>query len=222
MSRSFYYGTEAQLYQGSQAFTAKIDSDPQRYGLVEQQCMEYAAVALAYADAYFACSHPATRTRSKRFAKLEAKRALCDATAALVKIINGMAGVTDPERLNLGLSIVESPRPSQRPGTPDAFSIELSQLGMLTLKWTCANPQRGVMYIVSRSIGGSSGGAFEYLGVTGERRFVDATIPAGATAIVYRVQAVRLKKVGEPAQFNVNFGTNGRQLPTSMRSRLAA
>jgi hypothetical protein len=51
-------------------------------------------------------------------------------------------------------------------------------------------------------------GEFEYLGGSGAKEFIDATIPAGETALTYQIQAVRSTAVGLWATFNVNFGTN--------------
>ena len=51
-----------------------------------------------------------------------------------------------------------------------------------------------------------AGGPLEFLGLTGTRRFEDATIPAGTTGAVYRITAVRSTRRGEPAEFIVNLG----------------
>jgi len=61
------------------------------------------------------------------------------------------------------------------------------------------------MYTVSRRIGVD--GPFVQLGLSGKKRFVDDTIPAGTSQIVYQIQAIRSTRVGPAAQFNVNFGT---------------
>jgi hypothetical protein len=62
------------------------------------------------------------------------------------------------------------------------------------------------MYQVGRQIG--STGPFVYVGGSGEKKFVDETLPAGTASVTYRVQAVRSTKVGMVATHNVNFGTS--------------
>jgi hypothetical protein len=64
------------------------------------------------------------------------------------------------------------------------------------------------MYQVWRSVTGSAG-AYEYCGGTGQRTFTDATLPAGASSITYKVQAVRSTGVSAFSQFNVNFAIGG-------------
>lgn len=46
-------------------------------------------------------------------------------------------------------------------------------------------------------------------GAAGSRKFLDGTLPAGASPVTYQVTAVRSTAAGNPAQFVVNFGTGG-------------
>jgi hypothetical protein len=48
-----------------------------------------------------------------------------------------------------------------------------------------------------------------FAGATGSRRFVDASLPAGAAPVTYMITAVRSTAAGNPAQFTVNFGAGG-------------
>lgn len=113
------------------------------------------------------------------------------------------------------------------PGQPTQFTFELDARGALELSWKCKNPRGavGTMYQVSRRIG--PGGELVPLGITGEKRFVDETIPAGSTQVIYQIQAIRSTAAGPIATFNVNFGTGrARSTMTSAmqleRSKLAA
>jgi hypothetical protein len=98
------------------------------------------------------------------------------------------------------------------PGQPTGFAIELRTVGSLVLRWKCKSPRGavGTLYHVHRKIvvtgAGGGDGKFEYLGCTGERKFVDETVPAGASAIIYQIQAMRSTATGPSATFNVNFG----------------
>jgi len=100
-----------------------------------------------------------------------------------------------------------TPSPVGAPGQPNNFAVELAADGALTINWKCANPVGcvGTIYQVWRRT--TADGEFAYLGGTGERKFVDATIPAGSSQVTYQMQAVRSTAAGPWAQFNVNFGT---------------
>src|SRR4051812_34928506 len=76
MARSFYLGTDAELYTGSESFSTKITATPTAYGLVAAQATAYAAKNTAYAAAYVEAVDPETRTKGKVEAKNEAKRQL--------------------------------------------------------------------------------------------------------------------------------------------------
>lgn len=101
-----------------------------------------------------------------------------------------------------------TPSPVGPPGRPSDFVVGLSATGALQLRWKCDNPAgaTGTVYEIRRRIGG---GAFEFVGVPGERIFEDVTIPAGTSSIVYQITAVRSTSRGSAAQFLVNFGTAG-------------
>ena len=78
----------------------------------------------------------------------------------------------------------------------------------IQLHWKCKHPRRaaGAAYQVFRRDAADQ--PFAYLGTTGKRSFTDDTLPAGLSAITYRVRAIRSTAVGEPADFSVSFGTS--------------
>ncbi|HLL89692.1 MAG TPA: hypothetical protein VK324_10330, partial [Tepidisphaeraceae bacterium] len=99
--------------------------------------------------------------------------------------------------------------PLGKPGSPTAMTAELSAAtGALALTWRCRQPEgsKGVLYDVWRRIGDN--GAFEYLGSTGRKTFVDQTLPPGAGRVMYRIVARRSTKVGDAAEFPVNLGVS--------------
>ncbi len=100
-----------------------------------------------------------------------------------------------------------TPSPMGAPGEPTDFAALLQNNGALTITWKCANPagSQGTTYQVWRRLAGTNELAF--IGVTGEKKFVDATIPAGTTQAMYQIQAFRSTAAGPWAQFNVNFTT---------------
>lgn len=129
--------------------------------------------------------------------------------SALMSKIRGFAEVTDDIRVYSRAQIPPPApaAPAPPPGKPNGFSINLLQTGTLVLRWKCANPAStfGTIYEVRRRIGN---GELTFVGTTGVKSFTDHTIPAGSTGIVYQITAVRSTRRGQPAQFNVNFGTD--------------
>ncbi len=82
-----------------------------------------------------------------------------------------------------------TPSPVGPPGQPSGFAAQLDGDGSLIITWKCVNPAGGTMYQVFRQIGGE--GDFDYIGGSGEKKYIDTTIPAGATQLTYKVQAQR-------------------------------
>jgi hypothetical protein len=207
MGKSFFRGTDAELYAASNVFAAKILASFGALGLTEQQAVSYGELNAVWRAAYKAAINPGTRTRGKVAAKNSAKAAVKVMAADLAKIIAG-TGVTDEQKIDLGLSVRAQPTPGALPGEPTRLRVELSAIGTLGLKWSCTNPPttRGTVYQIWRKIGG---GEFVYLGMTGRKRFVDETLPAGSSSIMYQIQAMRSTVAGPCATFNVNFGVTG-------------
>ncbi len=224
MARSFYYGTDAQLYSSSRSFSEKISADPGAYGLNPEQSAAYAIVDADYRAAYVAAITPETRTKGKVATKNDARAALMAMAASLAKLIDGTPTVTDSQKIDLGLNVRSAPTPTPPPGKPDSFTVNLSETGAIELAWKCSNPAGATMYHIWRRIGIK--GEFIYLGTFGKRRFTDDTLPAGTSMATYQVQAVRSNLVGPMTQYNVNFGVNGAtQIANSMRTnrtRIAA
>ena len=102
-----------------------------------------------------------------------------------------------------------TPQPKSPPGQPYKLTVVVEQDGSLSLGWKCDTAgASGTTYQVYRSNTGSTG-AFEFLGGSGERKFVDATIPAGTTAVTYKIRGLRSTAAGPWNTFNVTFGAAG-------------
>lgn len=106
-----------------------------------------------------------------------------------------------------GLPIPSTPAHKGDPGTPYAYKLELQPDGSLKMKFKCNNPvgTTGTIYHVYRQI---DDGAFVYLGGSGQKQFVDTTIPTGVTKLTYKIQAVRSNAIGVCGEFTVKFGPN--------------
>lgn len=217
MSKSFHWGTDAQVYSGARNFSALISRSPSSYGLSESQASDYAAIASTWMSAYEAAVDPMTRTKGKIAAKEDALQAVRIATGRLAKIIDGTATVSDQQKIDLGLSVRGPRRKLGAPGTPSDIKVTLSATGALTLTWKCTNPGPGTIYEIHRSV---AGGAKTYLGSTGQKKFTDDTLPA-SSRVTYTIQAVRSRAKGEWASFNVNFGVGPTSAATTPKSDVA-
>lgn len=128
MARSFYFGTDAEVYTGSTAFHTKIAATPTAFGLVAGDATAYGVKQAAYATGYLAAIDPETRTKAKVATKNAAKQALKDATAALAKKIDGTTTVTDEQKIELGLNVRKTPSPVPVPEDQPKIDI-LSVVG---------------------------------------------------------------------------------------------
>jgi hypothetical protein len=206
MARSFFTGTDHQLYMGSKAFSAKISESAESYGLQPEQAAQYALLNEAYAQAYQTSREPAHRTPGATASKNDAKSALKLMAAQLAKIIDGTASVSAAQKIELGLNVRAMPSPMAPPGKPDQFGVILLGDGSIRIKWKCPNPvgAHGTVYQVWRR--NAPGAAYTFLGSTGHKRFDDATLPAGSSCVTYKVQAVRSKSTGPATEYVVMFG----------------
>ncbi len=102
----------------------------------------------------------------------------------------------------------KNPSPIRELDKPHRFSAKLGALGTIILQWKCTQPRgaTGVIYQVSRQLG--STGEMLPIGVTGKKKFLDATIPQGTSIVTYNVRAVRSTGTSEWASYDVKFGAN--------------
>jgi hypothetical protein len=207
MSRSFYYGTDAQLLSSSNSFSALITANPTSYGLVAGQATAYGTLNTAFGTALALWLAPATRTKVTLENKNAAREALIANAKMLAAIIQSTPTVTNGQRAALGLSIRETPTPVGSLGKPTKLKVTLSETGALELGWSCSSPRAsGMTYQIYRR--NAPDGEFTYIGGSGEKKFTDATLPAGSSQVTYQIQAVRSTAVGPWASFNVNFGVS--------------
>lgn len=206
MGRSFYFGTAAQLYTGSQTFSDLINASATTYGLTTAQATAYKALNDDYAAKYRLSEAPETRTRGTIQARNDSTVLLTQKAAELAKIVDATPTVTNQQKIDLGLSVRATPTPKPPPGTPSHFRVELLGDGSVQVTWRANNPtgMTGVTYQIWRRFG--SAGEFAFAGASGEKRYVDSTIPAGTPQVQYQVRGIRPTAAGAWAQFNVNFG----------------
>ncbi|HYE21898.1 MAG TPA: hypothetical protein VEA69_25890 [Tepidisphaeraceae bacterium] len=182
------------------------------------------AVGLSTAE----CTELGTKTSSARTAYADQQVAIQAAKAAtelfhnevaalgafgagLIKKVRARAELTGDLNVYVLAQIPgpATPAPRPAPGKPTNLKVGLDGNGAIELSWKCPNPTgtAGTVYQVWRATGGSAD--YSFLGAVGSRKFTDATVPAGATRLTYRIQAARSTAVGPWAEFNVNFGIPG-------------
>lgn len=181
-------------------------------GLTSAQATAFKTAANAARSAYnnqlaaeaakLAATNTATTAR-------RAARVMC---AELIAVIKGYANQqANPNRVydDAQIPAPATPTPAPAPGTPFDFTVELLQSGAITLRWKCTNPAgtSGTIYEVRRRANQTSGTPFVFIGATGTREFTDDTL--GSTAVTYEITAVRSTRRGNPATWNVSFGTGG-------------
>lgn len=123
MAKSFFLGTDHELYTGAADFSTKISATPGAFGLDASECTAFAAVNAAYASAYEASQDPATRTKAKIAAKNQARANLRAMAADLARIINGTPTVTDEQKIELGLNVPATRAPIPPPGVAPVAEI---------------------------------------------------------------------------------------------------
>lgn len=168
------------------------------------------ALSAAVADATTALSDQETKQNAAKGATLalkDALEAMDNLGMIIVEQVRTKARTTPGVYALSNIPEPATPSPRPAPGTPYEPKLILEQDGALTITFKCNNGgNSGTMYQVYRRNGPTE--PYAIIGGTGKREFTDETIPAGATQLTYKIQAVRSTRKGAWAEFNVNFGTN--------------
>ena len=150
--------------------------------------------------------------------KNAAKAATIDYNMAILAMVNATADVIKQVKTKAATSNSDTPyslanipvpaiaAPVGPPGTATDFKVKVEGDGTLVLTWKCPQPPGavGTTYNVFRRT--TPSGPFDFLGTAGQRKFIDATLPANSVQITYQIQAIRSTAIGANAQFLVNFG----------------
>lgn len=100
--------------------------------------------------------------------------------------------------------------PVAPPGQPTNFREELNPGGSITISWKAAHPEGSdrVVYFVQRKLNTQAN--FSLVGGTGERKYLDATLPANSGGATYIVTAQRGQVSGAPSQeLSISLGVSG-------------
>ncbi len=186
-----------------------VDNDS-LIGLTEPQALSFqtaynnAATAVQQQDAAISAAKAATTNANEKVGILRRSATLT------TRMIRTFAENTNNPNV---YAIAQIPPPADPgvappPAKPIDLSVELNNSsGALVLRWKASNPvgTSGTSYLVKRKLPTQS--AFIFLGITGEKKFVDESFTAGPDSVQYIVQGHRAGSEGpESNVFTVNFG----------------
>lgn len=181
-----------------------IGTTAARVAAVQQKVEAAQAARLARAQAVSAA-------RSATLGLKMAMAELAEVGAQVIGEVKARAAVEGSEiYTRASIRPPASPSPIGKPGKPSSLSVELMSIGSLRLAWKCRHPRgaKGTMYQVWRRL--DSSGEYTFLGASGKKKFMDATIPAGTRSVTYRIIAYRSTARGADAEFPVNLGVSGK------------
>lgn len=179
-------------------------------GLTAAQATAFKTATTTAADALTAqgiarnAAEAATANTNLRFAELRAK------AGEVVRSIRTFAENTNNPGVYVTANIPapQPPQPAPPPAQPFDLAIAIdASTGAPILSWKASNPPntQGTSYIIRRRT--SAAGPFEFVGVTGVKKFTDNTFFAGPDMVQYTVQGQRADQAGPVSPiFTVNFG----------------
>lgn len=191
--------------------------DPASIGLTPEsvdQLQSLADEAKAAYEAHYAAEQAAksaTATFHDAVKRMHAGGAGIVGGAAMIQSIKAYANTTGDKDVYARAMIDAPAKPGRagsapRPGTPNSFRFSVDQTGELKLIWKCKHPSGsvGTTYWVRRKL---DGGDFVHVGIVGEKKFLDLTLPPGTKTCTYEVTALRSTGKGKPACYPIEFGS---------------
>jgi hypothetical protein len=179
-------------------------------GLSSQQALQFRADVDAAIEADLTQSQArqsaltATQIANDKYSQLRAR------TRATVGLIKAFAEATNNTNV---YNIAEIPPPADPsavppPGQPTNMKVAIEPgSGALTISWKAINPPNasGTSYIVRRKLPTQT--SFEFIGVTGTKKFTDSTLSAGPDSVQYTIQGQRSDSAGPTSDILIiNFG----------------
>lgn len=196
-----------------QAHALVFSDNAAAIGLSPQQALAFkngtvlAATALADQQTAQDAAKATTAFTTMKFNEL---RRLAGTTVGVIK---SFAEATNNPNVYITAQIPEPQpdAPAPPPAQPSDMKVALDPTdGSLTISWKANNPSgtSGTSYIIKRRT--SSTASFEFIGVTGSKKYIDTTFFAGPDMVQYTVQGQRADSAGPVSQIlTVNFGRVG-------------
>jgi hypothetical protein len=153
--------TDNGLLAWSANYLALLTASPATYGITFAMATAYGTVHAAYAAALAACD-PNTRNKSAVVAKNQARVNLKAAAGLLANTINGVATVTNAQKIALGLTVRAKPTPSPVPANAPGLDIISSSAWTVKIKLhdTASSAKRG------KPTGVTGASVFSFIGAT--------------------------------------------------------
>lgn len=133
---SYIPSTDAGVRDWLNNFAALISADPAAYGLTAPDAATLTTLADAYDAAYLIATNPSTRTTPAVNAKDAARNQAIETFRVFAAQIKANLGVTDEQKLALGLHINDTtPTPIPPPSTFPSLTITSSSNGIHVLRY---------------------------------------------------------------------------------------
>ncbi|VAX40508.1 hypothetical protein MNBD_PLANCTO03-1213 [hydrothermal vent metagenome] len=177
-------------------------------GLTPAQVSQLQGEIAAARAGYMAAQQSRNESKSSTVNYYTVSDTLVDDGRDLISTIKAFAEATNNPDVYV-LADVPPPAPpgiTPPPGTPYEFRVALRQDGSFGLEWKCNNPAGNTVYEIMRS---DAGGAMSFVNTAGDKSYIDTTIPANTSPLVYQITAIRSMLRGDPAQFIVQIGGGG-------------
>lgn len=183
-------------------------------GLTADQALDFATAVTAFATSFAA--------EEKALLELEAAREASRGTYRLLRrqMTQAVSDIRYFAEDQINPSVVyelaevpprQDPSTAPPPGQPTNLQASIvTATGAIELKWKSNNPTgtSGTSYIITRKLPTESD--FRFVGVTGERRFVDNSFIAGPDSLQYQVQGQRADSASPVSEiFTLRFGRSG-------------
>jgi hypothetical protein len=183
-------------------------------GLTADQALDFGVATETYATAIAAAEKARQEADALTDAANNAYRLMRrQMTNAVADIRQYAEDQPDPQAVYTRAEVParQDPSAAPPPGQPSNLSVSLvSATGALELRWKSNNPSgtSGTSYIIRRRLPTEAN--FSFVGVTGERRFVDNSFVAGPDTVEYTVQGQRADSSSPLSEiFVIRFGRNG-------------
>ncbi len=186
----------------------------QQLGFSAEQITDLAQAITAAQQAFAAAQAARNAARTATEAMHNAIKTLHDSPGLgsdMIDAIRNRASSTDNQSL-FTLAEIPAPRSDTAPpppSTPTDIRTSLRQTGEVELRWKSSAPRdtQGTVYQIERAAdGNASDGPFEFVGIAGERKFIDATLPAGPELVTYRITAIRGRSRSQTGTHTMHFG----------------
>lgn len=183
-------------------------------GLTADQALDFATATEAYATAAAAAEKARQEAEAATEAANDAYRLMRrEMTTAIADVRQFAQRQTNPGAVYALAEVPprQDPSTAPPPGQPTNLQASIvTATGAIELRWRSNNPvgTSGTSYIITRKLPTESD--FRFVGVTGERRFVDNTFIAGPDSVQYQVQGQRADSASPVSEiFTLRFGRTG-------------